>query len=174
MNERQKRLNEVYEHLRKFYGIHTQSDFANALRKSRNAITLALNGDEKYLTNKLFKNICEAYKGVFNLEYLLNGTGDLLTPQEDVVSSEIEQTSNLQSTNSTADMLELYAQRVRLVDDLRQSLKEELAEVRAIKEDMHQAVYDFRDATYRLTQALAKLNENNNNISQIGMAADEG
>ena len=40
MNERQKRLKEVYEHLRKFYGIHTQSDFANALRKSRNAITL--------------------------------------------------------------------------------------------------------------------------------------
>jgi transcriptional regulator with XRE-family HTH domain len=90
MNERQKRLNEVYEHLRKFYGIHTQSDFANALRKSRNAITLALNGDEKYLTNKLFKNICEAYKGVFNLDYLLTGEGDLLTLEEEVHSEEFE------------------------------------------------------------------------------------
>jgi len=90
MNERQKRLNEVYEHLRKFYGIHTQSDFANALRKSRNAITLALNGDEKYLTNKLFKNICEAYKGVFNLDYLLTGEGDLLTLDEEVHSEEFE------------------------------------------------------------------------------------
>jgi transcriptional regulator with XRE-family HTH domain len=80
----------VYEHLRKFYGIHTQSDFANALRKSRNAITLALNGDEKYLTNKLFKNICEAYKGVFNLDYLLTGEGDLLTHEEEVNSEEFE------------------------------------------------------------------------------------
>jgi hypothetical protein len=90
MNERQKRLKEVYEHLRKFYGIHTQSDFANALRKSRNSITLALNGDEKYLTDKLFKTICEAYKGVFNLNYLLTGEGDLLTLEEEVSTNEFE------------------------------------------------------------------------------------
>lgn len=90
MNERQKRLKKVYEHLRKFYGIHTQSDFANALRKSRNAITLALNGDEKYLTDKLFTTICEAYKGVFNLNYLLTGEGDLLTLEEEVHSNEFE------------------------------------------------------------------------------------
>ena len=83
MNERQKRLNEVYEYLRKSYGIHTQSDFANALRKSRNAITLALNGDEKYLTDKLFKNICEAYPNIFNLNYLLTGEGTLLAPSSD-------------------------------------------------------------------------------------------
>jgi hypothetical protein len=80
----------VYEHLRKFYGIHTQSDFANALRKSRNSITLALNGDEKYLTDKLFKTICEAYKGVFNLNYLLTGEGDLLTLEEEVSTNEFE------------------------------------------------------------------------------------
>lgn len=90
MNERQKRLKEVYEHLRKFYGIHTQSDFANALRKSRNSITLALNGDEKYLTDKLFTTICEAYKGVFNLNYLLTGEGDLLTLEEEVSTDEFE------------------------------------------------------------------------------------
>lgn len=94
MNERQKRLNEVYEHLRKFYGIHTQSDFANALRKSRNAITLALNGDEKYLTDKLFKNICEAYKGVFNLDYLLTGKGHLLTIEEEVNNEELDKMVN--------------------------------------------------------------------------------
>ena len=90
MNERQKRLKKVYEHLRKFYGIHTQSDFANALRKSRNAITLALNGDEKYLTDKLFTTICEAYKGVFDLNYLLTGDGELLTLDEEVHSNEFE------------------------------------------------------------------------------------
>ena len=103
MNERQKRLNEVYEHLRKFYGIHTQSDFANALRKSRNAITLALNGDEKYLTDKLFKNICEAYKGVFDLNYLLTGEGDLLTLEEDVKSEDIEKAINPTSQPQAID-----------------------------------------------------------------------
>ena len=151
MNERQKRLNEVYEHLRKFYGIHTQSDFANTLRKSRNAITLALNGDERYLTDKLFKNICEAYKGVFDLNYLLTGNGQLITHEEDARISEQVKTEMEQK----ADILELYAQRIRLVDDLRMTLKEELAEVRAIRTELQQARDDFRDATNRITQLIS-------------------
>ncbi len=78
MVERQKRLNEVYEHLRNFFGVHTKIDFAEAIKYSRVYITNAMNGDEKNLTDKLFKNICEAYPGVFNLDYLLNGEGELL------------------------------------------------------------------------------------------------
>jgi archaellum component FlaC len=70
-------------------------------------------------------------------------------------------------------MMELYAQRIRLVDDLRQSLKEELAEVKALKEDLHTAVYDFRDVTYRLTKALSQLNGNNAAVP-LSMAADNG
>lgn len=153
MNERQKRLNEVYEHLRKFYGIHTQSDFANTLRKSRNAITLALNGDERYLTDKLFKNICEAYKGVFDLNYMLTGNGQLITHEEDARISEHEQAK--MEMEQKADILELYAQRIRLVDDLRMTLKEELAEVRAIRTELQQARDDFRDATNRITQLIS-------------------
>lgn len=153
MNERQKRLNEVYEHLRKFYGIHTQSDFANTLRKSRNAITLALNGDERYLTDKLFKNICEAYKGVFDLNYLLTGNGQLITHEEDARISEHEQVKT--EMEQKADILELYAQRIRLVDDLRMTLKEELAEVRAIRTELQQARDDFREATKRITQHIS-------------------
>ena len=83
MNERQKRLKEAYEHVRKFFGIHTQEDFAKSLHKSRNAITLALNGNEKYLTDNLFSNICEAFPGVFNLNYLLTGEGELLSVEEE-------------------------------------------------------------------------------------------
>ena len=153
MNERQKRLKEVYEYLRKFYGIHTQSDFANALRKSRNAITLALNGDERYLTDKLFKNICEAYKGVFDLNYLLTGNGQLITHEEDARISEHEQVKT--EMEQKADILELYAQRIRLVDDLRMTLKEELAEVRVIRTELQQARDDFRDATNRITQLIS-------------------
>lgn len=172
MSNKQKRLQEVYDHLRRWYGIHTQTDFANSMRYSRNAISLALNGNEKYLTDKLFKNICEAYPGKFNLEYLLTGNGNLLTPEEGAMSSEIEQTSKHSKDEATANLVELYAQRIRLVDDLRQSLKEELAEVRAIKEDMQTAVNDFRDATYRLTQAMKSLNEQR--PPSIGIAADDG
>ena len=87
---RQKRLHEAYEHLRKFFGIHTQTDFAEVLKYSRVYISSALNGNEKNLTDKLFTNICEAYPGVFNLNYLLTGEGDLLTLEEEVHSNEFE------------------------------------------------------------------------------------
>lgn len=169
---RKDRLKEVYEHVRRHFPIHTQTDFADSLKYNRAYISSAMHGNEKNLTDKLFTNICEAYPGVFNLDYLLNGTGDLLTPQEDVKSSEIEQTVMPSHDESLANLLELYAQRIRLVDDIRQSLKEELAEVRAIKEDMQTAVNDFRDATYRLNMAMKSLNEQR--PLSIGIAADEG
>lgn len=94
MSNKQKRLQEVYEHLRRWYGIHTQIDFANSMQYSRNAISLALNGNEKYLTDSLFKNICDAYKGVFNLDYLLTGEGYLLTTEEEIRSQDIERMVN--------------------------------------------------------------------------------
>ena len=94
MNERQKRLIEVYEHLRKYYGIHTKTGFAEALHYGRTSMSAAMNGDEKYLTDSLFKNICEAYKGVFDLNYLLTGEGQLLTIEEEVKSEDIKKTAN--------------------------------------------------------------------------------
>ena len=83
MSNKQKRLQEVYEYLRRWYDIHTQTDLANSLRYSRNAISLALNGNEKYLTDNLFQNICEVFPGVFNLDYLLTGNGDLLLEHQE-------------------------------------------------------------------------------------------
>ena len=78
MSERQKRLIEVYDHLRRFYGIHTKGGFAEAIHYGRTSMSAAMNGVEGYLTDNLFKNICEAYPGVFNLDYLLTGEGELL------------------------------------------------------------------------------------------------
>ena len=95
MVERQKRLKEVYEYLRDNCGIHTQIDFANALKYSRSVISSALNGNEAYLTDSLFKNICESYPGVFQLDYLLTGNGSLLadskaTPEQSGSPSDMQ------------------------------------------------------------------------------------
>ena len=94
MNVRQKRLIEVYEHLRKYFGIHTKTGFAEAIHYGRTSMSAAMNGDEKYLTDSLFKNICEAYRGVFNLDYLLTGAGQLLTIEEEVTNEELEKMVN--------------------------------------------------------------------------------
>jgi len=102
---KQERLREVYEHLRQHFGIHTQIDFAKVLGLTRPAISAAMNGNEAYLTDNLFKRICAAYQGVFNLDYLLTGNGQLLTIQEEVKSEPIEKEPNPQQPSSYADKL---------------------------------------------------------------------
>lgn len=173
MLERQKRLNEVYEHLRKYYAIHTQTDFANALKYSRSVISAALNGREDYLTDKLFRTICEAYPGVFDLNYLLTGEGTLLTIEEEVHNQDMEKLFNPSPDQMTANILEMYARMIRGVDDLRVQLKDQLAEIQTVRSELQQARDDFRDATYRLTQALTRLNNQTGTTYNIPFAADD-
>jgi len=101
MLERQKRLNEVYDYLRSHYGIHTKGGFADSIKYARAYISSAINGNEKYLTDSLFESICEAYPGVFNLDYLLTGNGDLLTVEEDVRAQDVDNLSDNKLANET-------------------------------------------------------------------------
>jgi transcriptional regulator with XRE-family HTH domain len=142
MIERQKRLHEVYEYLRENSGIHTQIDFAEALKYSRVYISAAMNGKKKNLTDKLFAHICETFPVTFNLQYLLTGEGELLQQKESVPEPDTH----------ADNMLELYARMIRGVDDLRLELRNEL-------EALQQAREDFRLATARLTHALAELRD---------------
>ena len=94
---RQKRLHEVYEHLRSHFGVHTQIDFAEAIRITRPALSSAMNGNEAYLTKNLFQKICATFPGVFDLDYLLNGSGSLLSVEEKVRNVDIDKKVNLPS-----------------------------------------------------------------------------
>ena len=114
MNERQKRLIEVYEHLRKYYGIHTKTGFSEALHYGRTSMSAAMNGDEKYLTDSLFKNICEAYRGVFNIDYLMTGEGQLLTIEEEVTNEELEKMVNPQQPAIPDYVQRLFDEAVRM------------------------------------------------------------
>lgn len=145
MNERQKRLNQVYEHLRKNFGVHTKTQFAIAIQYGRTSMSAALNGKEEYLTDKLFRKICEAYD-IFNLNYLLTGEGSLLLEEKE---KEPKQES---PPTGQADLLEIYAQRIRMVDDLRETMKSELTNLREIITEFKQARDDLRDATSRLSR----------------------
>ena len=140
MSNKQKRLQEVYDHLRRWYGIHTQTDFANSMRYSRNAISLALNGNEKYLTDSLFKNICEAYPGVFDLDYLLTGKGSLLTVKEEVKNEDIEKMANPQPIDQSS----LVNAALAAKDETIAALRSQLADLRMQLVDK-QNVIDAKD-----------------------------
>ena len=131
MIQRQKRLKEVYEYLRKYFGIHTQTDFADAIRYSRPVISSALNGNEAYLTDKLFNTIYEKYPGVFSIDYLLKGDGELLSHEEDAQVSIIDEDVHQPSiTEQAANIIDLYAGLIKEIESLRAQLKSELEALR--------------------------------------------
>lgn len=120
MTTKQQRLKEVYDHLRAHYGIHTQIDFAEAIRITRPALSSAMNGNEAYLTKNLFQKICAAFPGVFELDYLMTGKGSLLTIEEEVKSEEIEK------QNNTIDQSSLINAALAAKDETIAALREQI------------------------------------------------
>ena len=137
MNERQKRLIKVYEYLRRYYGIHTKTGFAESLHYGRTSMSAAMNGDEKYLTDKLFAKICEVYPGVFNLDYLLTGDGSLLADTGIMPSND--------STEELTDQTNMY-------EALLRSKEETIEELRGRVEDLKQQVADLRQQVALMTK----------------------
>lgn len=123
MNERQKRLIEVYNYVRQHFGIHTKQGFAEALNYGRTSMSAALNGNEGYLTDSLFKSICAAFPGTFNLDYLLTGEGELLMGQG---GAKVEDTDSgeLSALRSRVQMLEEQVARLRQIIDHYESFVE--------------------------------------------------
>ena len=123
MTSKQERLKEVYDHLRSYFGIHTQIDFAEAIRITRPALSSAMNGNEAYLTKNLFMKICAAFPGVFNLDYLLTGEGSLLV---DEGGAKVQDTDSgeLEALRSRIQILEEQVARQRQIIDHYESFVE--------------------------------------------------
>ena len=142
MNTRKDRLNEVYEHLRNHFGIHTKTQFAAVLKITQPALSSAMNGNEAYLTDNLFKKICAAYQGVFNLDYLLTGNGQLLTLPE----NKKDVTRILDSRNDTRqfdiDISSVFNSALAAKDDAIESLKREIQSLHERIADKEEIIAD--------------------------------
>ena len=149
----------MHEQLKKFFqkkGI-SQLQLAEILEVKPQYVNAILNGKKA-----IGKKTAEKIANFFGLSksFLLTGEGELLQ-SDDVVQVPV--------CESTADMVELYAQRIRLVDDLRQSLREELQEIRTIKSELSEARDTFINASVELRRIISQIN----NQSSIGIAAED-
>jgi hypothetical protein len=78
MTTKKDKLNQMYDYLRSKGYIHTKKDFAEQIDFDKSNVSSAFNGSEKYLTDSLFKKICEKYPEIFNLDYFLKDEGEML------------------------------------------------------------------------------------------------
>lgn len=151
MIERQKRLKEVYEYVRRNFPIHTQVDFAVSIHYSRVYVSAAMNGKERYLTDKLFRNICDVFP-MFSLDYLLHGTGSLLLDQERGVadyypSTVNEPTAPLQTTPipQWADsLIQIISNQIQENEALHRELRHSIEKINQLEHDLHQLLQTLK------------------------------
>lgn len=167
MSDRQKRLQEVYEHLRRWFGIHTQADFANSMKYSRNAISLALNGNEKYLTDKLFESVCKAYPDTFNLDYLLTGNGELLTKKEpETAPIDKQQDALTYAAIQIGKMMAELSHSIASLRDYQKNLEEKAASLDHMTKTLNERIAELD----KMTAAIAR--QSSHYSYDIGIAAE--
>lgn len=127
MNDRQKRLNHVFDYLRLHGKVKTQKDLAQVIGMQRTGISAALNGNDAYLTDGLFLKIYAAFPDMFNREWLLRGENE-----------KKPETSIPESNGNNSNFLEVYATLIKHIDDLRIDLTAELDAVRQERAQLHQ------------------------------------
>ena len=175
MKERTKRINQAFRWLIWLERIEGKNDFANLLGLQRSNVTNIMNGKGD-ASDKFCGIILSSFPGIFNREWLLDGVGDMLATTEGMPSSlmSVGTPSETDTTSQRQTIIDLYAGLIKESESFRREIKDELTEVRTLRTELQQERENFRDATYRLTQALSRLNNNSGNIMSIGIAADEG
>lgn len=68
----------AFEYLRSIGLVHTQKDLSLQMKASEGNISKALKGDPKILTDKFIKRFNNAFGDIFNLNWLLEGEGEML------------------------------------------------------------------------------------------------
>lgn len=76
--ERKDRFKEAFEYLKNRGSVHTQRDVALKMDSSEGNVSKAFKGDERVLTNRFLRRFNEAYGNIFNLDWLIDGVGDML------------------------------------------------------------------------------------------------
>lgn len=71
----------AFEYLRSVGLIHTQKDLSLRMKASEGNISKALKGDPKILTDKFIKRFNNAFDDIFNLNWLLDGEGEMLNAE---------------------------------------------------------------------------------------------
>ena len=153
MKERQKRLIEVYEYLRKHYNVHTKTGFAEAVKYGRTSMSSAMNGNDLYLTDGLFRSICLAYPNVFNLNYLLTGEGSLLQSNKEAVLGRYPAPPGVVSEDVPSESLPLWA------DTLISIMSKQIAENEALHSELRDSINELSRLKTQLSHLIQSLSK---------------
>ena len=118
--EKVERFQQVYKYLYDHGEFHSKADLAKRLGRTRTNVSEAYYGRAPFFNDKFLQSFCREFPAI-NYEWLINGTGQMLNEP------------NIKPQDS---IIELCAQLIRRVDDLRNDLTAELDALRREREEM--------------------------------------
>lgn len=127
MDENTKRMNDAYDYLLYKHLVTGHESLANALKTSRPNVTAMLNG-RCNVTISTLKKLCDAFPGVFNQNYLLNGEGELLAVHG---ASPDEEPGSLDQGSLINAALAAKDETIRSKDEMIAVLQEQIAHLKS-------------------------------------------
>ena len=85
--ERFERFRAAYEHLRSCGLVHSNKDLAEVLGMDAADMSKCMNGKSNRPSVGTMKKLCDAYRGMFNIEWLVNGKGEMLQSSTNIVNN---------------------------------------------------------------------------------------
>lgn len=74
------RIDNAIDYLKGKGVVHTQKDVAEAIGTDKSSLSRALNGDDKYLTERFITRFNRAFGNIFNIDYLLGRAEEMFCP----------------------------------------------------------------------------------------------
>jgi transcriptional regulator with XRE-family HTH domain len=127
--------------------IESDVDAASKIGISKSGFSRLLN-DRKSVSDETLRKMNDAFGGIFNMAYF-RGESDFL-----LVEDAKQKAVSPSTDEPTANIIELYASLIQDIEKIRQQVKQELAEVQALKHEYIEARDDFRKAITLLHPAL--------------------
>lgn len=127
--------------------IESDVDAASKIGISKSGFSRLLN-DKKSVSVDTLRKMNDAFGGIFNMAYF-RGESDFL-----LVEDAKQKADDSPIDKPTANIIELYASLIQDIEKIRQQVKQELAEVQALKHEYLTARDDFRKAITMLHPAL--------------------
>lgn len=124
------RFKKSVEYLKNKGIIRSQSDIARKMEVYPQPISKAYNGDERYLTDSFLNRYCSAFGDIFNIEWLLTGNGEMLSPDpkpQSVVNSQntVQNNSSLSfgNTDIEKELIEQLKRKDEQLNEQAQQIK---------------------------------------------------
>lgn len=109
------RFRKAYEYLYNTGIVHTKKDLAEKMKVSRGSVQNAYAGNESYLNESFMRKLERTFPGIFNMNWLLSGEGEMLQ----------EKSKPAVVTNSSSDNISLLLeQNKELIGMLKKSLED--------------------------------------------------